>query len=139
MRFLFLKRSLCWPRASGHDVHTFHLAHALAALGHEIELALAAPPTPEAIAGLPLVALHELAETTKGDDRTRMLSSLQHRYLRYWGSDPGWLRATARIVAQRRPDVVVAAGLDLLPCLAAAVGAARIWYAADEYARHHLT
>ena len=142
MRFLFLKRSLSWPRTTGHDVHTFHMIQALAALGHEVELALAVPPAADAIAGLGLGAIHKLdgrGGASCATSETTRLSYLQHRYLRYWGIDPGWLPATAKLVAERRPNVVVAASYDVLPCLAAAIGTTRVWYAADDYARHQLS
>ncbi|MFL5339833.1 MAG: glycosyltransferase family 4 protein [Gemmataceae bacterium] len=67
------------------------------------------------------------------------MTRLQRRYLRYWGIDAAWLDGTAALVSERRPDVVVAASFDVLPCLAAAAGTTRVWYAADEYARHHLS
>lgn len=166
MRFLFLKKSLHYPRATGHDVHTFEMARALAALGHDIGFATVADLAPEAVAGLELaLGVHSLATgeppavmprvmprevetrglTASGSPNGRspnsrsLLTYLQRRFLRYWGIDAAWLAATARLVQELEPDAVVAAGLEMLPCLAAVRGATRIWYAADEYARHHLT
>ena len=37
MRLLFVKQSLAWPRASGHDVHTYYMMKACAGLGHAVE------------------------------------------------------------------------------------------------------
>lgn len=136
MRFLFLKKSLNWPRSVGHDVHVFYLAQALARLGHAIGLATVEPPAEMAVAGLDLEAgLHSLSSPSA--PAPVRLSRLQRRFLRYWGSERAWIDATGEIVAEIRPDVVVAAGFDLAPCLAAVHGPTRIWYLADEYARRH--
>ncbi len=138
MKFLFLKKSLAWPRATGHDVHTFYLADALARLGHSIGLALVSPPDERAVAGLPLeLGIHRLGGM--GTNPAADLNRIQRRFLRYWGIDLAWLGGAAELVARLRPDVVVASGFDLVPCLAAVRGPRRVWYIADEYARHHLT
>ena len=140
MKFLFLKRSLSWPRGTGHDVHTYHMALALAGLGHAIEFATVVSPAAVAVAGLPLADVFSLS-TQQGvvAPRSPMLSWLQRRYLRYWGIDRAWIDATAAIVSATHPDVVVACGLDVMPCLAGVRGAVRVWYAADEFAFHHLS
>lgn len=148
MKFLFLKRMLNWPRAAGHDVHTFEMAKALARRGHAIGFATVVPPSERALSGLPLeLGLHSLASDGRGqgtasigaDSDKPPLTRLQRRFLRYWGVDPSWLRATGSLVRQVGPDVVVSANLELLPLLAAVDGPTRVWYPADEYARHHLT
>ena len=54
MRLLFVKHTLAWPRVSGHDVHAFHMMQACAARGHEVVLATAVEPAPEAIRDLGL-------------------------------------------------------------------------------------
>lgn len=138
MKFLFLKKSLNWPRATGHDVHAYYLAQALAKLGHSIGLATVHPPDEKALAGLDLDAgLHSLASNSPSS--AIRLSWLQRRFLRYWGIEASWITATANLVAAIEPDVVVTAGFDLVPCLAAVHGPTRVWYIADEYARHHLS
>ena len=50
MKMLFVKHTLAWPRVSGHDVHAFHMMQACAARGHEVVLATAVAPAPEALA-----------------------------------------------------------------------------------------
>jgi hypothetical protein len=40
---------MAWPRASGHDVHTFYMMQALAKLGHSVALATLDTPPPKAI------------------------------------------------------------------------------------------
>lgn len=138
MKFLFLKRTLNWPLAIGHDVHTFHLAQALARLGHAIEFATLEPPHPTVQAQLgDRVNWRRLDANIEG--QLARLNFVQRRFLRYWGVESAWLRGTAEAVRASRPDVVVASEYLLLPCLTAARGPKRIWYAADEYAWHHLS
>lgn len=141
MKFLFLKYALNWPRSTGHDVHAYEMAKALAQLGSAVGLATVIPPTESALAGLSLeLGLHSLhgKEHADVDSLPIPLSRRQRRFLRYWGLDSAWFWATASLVAQLRPDVVVAANVHFLPLLAAVQGPQRIWYPADEYARHHL-
>ncbi len=146
MRFLFLKRALNWPRVAGHDVHTVEMAKALARRGHDIGFATVAPPSERAVAGLPLeLGLHSLTPETSDifgpsslvGEVIPSLTWLQRRFLRYWGVEPTWLWATASLVKRLEPEVVVSANLELLPLLAAVDGPTRVWYPADEYARHH--
>ncbi len=141
MKFLFLKKALNWPRSTGHDVHTFEMARALAGLGHVIGFATVIPPSAKALEGLTLdCGTHALSRRREPSGTGGpTLSYLQRRFIRYWGIDSNWLSATAELVEETPPDVVVAAGLDMLPCLAAVQGPVRVWYAADDYALHHLT
>ena len=62
MRLLFVKETLAWPRSSGHDVHCFHMMHALGELGHQVALATVRLPSPEATQGLRLEQCVGLAE-----------------------------------------------------------------------------
>ena len=66
MRILVVKQSLAWPRSSGHDVHTFHLMKACAELGHEVALATAHEPRPEAV---PVVSLDGLGRPVNREAR----------------------------------------------------------------------
>ena len=50
MKFLFLKYALNWPRSTGHDVHAYEMAKALAQLGSAVGLATVIPPTESALA-----------------------------------------------------------------------------------------
>ena len=142
VRLLFLKRSLRWPRSSG--ARRSHLRDGSGAgrAGARDRPGAGRPPARGSFAGLPLEAgLHAL-ERPDLPPRGRpaeKLAYLQRRFLRFWGIAPAWLDATADLVRATRPDVVVAAGLEMLPCLAAVRGPVRVWYAADEYATHQLS
>jgi len=137
MKLLFVKPGLAWPRASGHDVHTFYAMQACAALGHEIGLVTKSPPAPDAIAGLPLAFTACLDGRSSGERVT--LTGLQERFRSYWGVDPAALAALRQDVRAYRPDAVVIVGLDALPFLGSVDGPVRIWYAADEWVWHHLS
>lgn len=137
MRLLFVKTRLEWPRTTGHDVHCYEMMRALASLGHEIVLLTEAAPVPQAVAGLRIAGVRCLDEAV--GDHPVTLSYLQERFRRYWGIDAGLLRRVAAIVAGYRPDAVVVVGADTLPYLAGVGTSVRVWYAADEWVRHHLS
>ncbi|HVS40426.1 MAG TPA: glycosyltransferase family 4 protein [Gemmataceae bacterium] len=140
MRLLFVKEALAWPRSSGHDVHCFHMMRALGALGHEVSLATVKPIPEQAIAGLPLQDCHCIGEATDDADVPPLpLSRLQERFRSYWGIDPARIRAVASAARAGEADAVVVVGLNVLPYLGAVSGALRVWYAADEWAWHHLS
>ncbi len=140
LRLLFVKESLAWPRSSGHDVHTYHMMRALAALGHHVGLLAAAAPAPEAVAGLPL----SWSGTFPPKDApptgpAPFLGWLQEKFRGYWGIDPNRVRAVAAAAADFDADAVVVVGLNVLPYLGAVRGRARVWYAADEWFWHHAS
>jgi polysaccharide biosynthesis protein PslH len=141
MRLLFVKEALAWPRSSGHDVHCFHMMGALARLGHAVALATVRHPDPEAVRGLPLDEYACLEEAAGDDDAPGApgLSRLQERFRSYWGVNPARVRAVGRIARSWRADAVVVVGLNVLPYLGNVDGALRVWYAADEWAWHHLS
>src|SRR5262249_22753683 len=66
-------------------------------------------------------------------------SRLQERFRSYWGISPARIRAVARTAQECRADAVVAVGLNVLPYLGGVEGRTRVWYAADEWAWHHLS
>jgi glycosyltransferase involved in cell wall biosynthesis len=139
MRLLFVKETLAWPRSSGHDVHSYHLMRALAGRGHGIALATLRPPSDEAVRGLPLERLECFAEGRPDDDpEVPRLPKLQERFRSYWGIDKARIRTVGRLAEAFRADAVITVGLNVLPYLGA-VRAARVWYAADEWAWHHLS
>jgi glycosyltransferase involved in cell wall biosynthesis len=138
VRLLFVKEALAWPRSSGHDVHCYHMMRALGRLGHEVALATARPVVPGAVDGLALARLDCLADAPAGGPPVG-LSRLQERFRSYWGVDPGRIRAVGRVAQEWGADAVVAVGLGVLPYLGAVEGARRVWYAADEWAWHHLS
>jgi glycosyltransferase involved in cell wall biosynthesis len=138
MRLLFVKHELAWPRSSGHDVHSYYLMRALRMLGHDVLLGSVVRPRPEAIAGLNLSGQFTLDPAT-ADASHRSLTRLQERFRSYWGVERERMARLAQIVDQESPDAIVAVGLEGLPYLGGVSRAVRVWYAADEWARHHLT
>jgi glycosyltransferase involved in cell wall biosynthesis len=142
MRFLFVKTSLAWPRATGHDVHAFHMMQALARLGHDVALMTQQPPPAEATAGLELAGRFTLGDdfgAPRGVASRPQLSGLQERFRRYYGIETASIASVAQAASAFNAGAVVAVGLDALPLLSGVSGPVRIWYAADEWAWHHLT
>jgi glycosyltransferase involved in cell wall biosynthesis len=140
MRLLFVKEALAWPRSSGHDVHCFHMMRALAGLGHEVSLATVKRPADEAVAGLPLRSYACIGEaTTSGESEPLLLTRMQERFRSYWGIEPAVIRAVADAAKACEADAVVVVGLNVLPFLGGVNGPLRVWYAADEWAWHHLS
>jgi polysaccharide biosynthesis protein PslH len=138
MRLLFIKRRLVYPRSSGHDVHTWELMRALAALGHEIAFGSLDPTRPDALHGLNLVEARNLLR----DDDVQSpidLSPLQERFRRYWGIDRRAIAACGRFAEEFGADAVIVSGLEILPCIGNVRQAVRVWYASDEWVRHHLS
>jgi polysaccharide biosynthesis protein PslH len=139
VRLLFVKDALAWPRSSGHDVHCYYMMRSLASMGHEVSLLTASEPALEAIAGLPLVLRRTFAQVAETEDRPLCLSRSQERFRSYWGIDPARIRAVARTAEESRVEAVIVVGLNVLPYLGAVEGRLRVWYAADEWAWHHLS
>jgi polysaccharide biosynthesis protein PslH len=137
MRLLFVKARLEWPRTYGHDVHCYEMMRALGGLGHQIALATDAPPSAEALAGLPLSMQWVLEPDPAAAPVT--LSYLQERYRSYWGISHGRIQALRQHAADWQADVVVVVGLEILPYLAGPVGPTRVWYAADEWVWHYVS
>jgi polysaccharide biosynthesis protein PslH len=141
MRLLFVKENLAWPRSSGHDVHCYQMMRALSQLGHTLALVTLRRPSPEAVAGLVLdqaICLQETVEPTPNGNGL-VLSGLQERFRSYWGIDPAYIHAVGKAARDWGADVVIVVGLNVLPYLVAVENALRIWYAADEWAWHHLS
>jgi glycosyltransferase involved in cell wall biosynthesis len=117
------------------------MMRSLAELGHEVSLLTASEPAPEAVAGLPLALQRTFGEVkgTGGNGVALPLTRLQERFRSYWGISPARIKAVARTAADCAADVVVVVGLNVLPYLAGVRGACRVWYAADEWAWHHLS
>ncbi len=143
LRWLFVKERFAWPRASGHDVHTFGMMRGLCDLGHAVAVASVDPPPGPALAGLPLVARYCLAEgnpPVPADGAfPLLLSKWQDKFRSYWGIPAERVRQVAAAAADCRADVVVVSGLNVLPYLGAVAGRVRVWYAADEWVWHHLS
>ncbi|OWK43552.1 glycosyltransferase family 4 protein [Fimbriiglobus ruber] len=143
LRWLFVKDRFAWPRASGHDVHTFYMMRGLADLGHKIAVATADPAPDEALAGLPLVGRYCFAQNhppvPPADTFPLRLSKSQEKFRSYWGVSADRVRQVAAAAADCSADVVVVSGLNVLPYLGAVEGRATVWYAADEWVWHHLS
>lgn len=136
LRLLFVKESQNWPRGSGHDVHGFHMMKALAERGHAVSLATIVPPKPEAVAGLPLASVHNLATDATGKFT---LTRWQRKFANYYGAEDKTALALAGVLADRPFDAVVLVSRHLLPILSVVRGPVRVWYPADDPAWHHLT
>jgi glycosyltransferase involved in cell wall biosynthesis len=142
MHLLFVKENLAWPRSSGHDVHCYHMMRALAELGHELSLVTLHRPAAEAIDGLPLAHREALADPVKpgvNGHGPLPISKLQERFRSYWGISPERVHRIGELAREWQADAVVVVGLNVLPYLGAVNGALRIWYAADEWAWHHMS
>jgi polysaccharide biosynthesis protein PslH len=141
VKLLFVKRALAWPRASGHDVHTFNMMKACARLGHDVELATVVPPLPEAIEGAGVARVICLSPTAvNGNGTVGASTTLQERFRSYWGVEKGIVADLGRRIVASAPDALVVVGLEALPYLTAIPpGVVRVWYAADEWVWHHLS
>jgi glycosyltransferase involved in cell wall biosynthesis len=115
------------------------MMQALSRLGHDIALLTAGAPAPEAIAGLPLFLRRTFSECPDDSSPMPPLTCFQERFRSYWGIEPARIRAVARTAETCNADAVVVVGLNVLPYLGAVQGRLRIWYAADEWAWHHLS
>src|SRR5262249_37734901 len=127
-------------RSSGHDVHCYHLMRALAAQGHAVALLTGAEPAAEGLQGLSLESRWTFSTAPPSRSDVRLsLSKLQERFRSYWGIDPEKVRSVGGTARAFEADAVVVVGLNVLPYLGAVSGALRVWYAADEWAWHHLS
>jgi glycosyltransferase involved in cell wall biosynthesis len=141
MKFLFVKRRFAWPRASGHDVHTYQMMLHLQKQGHPISLLSLEPSDDKALEGLELY----WSECSQEPSQTMQLPSdppltyWQRRFVSFWGINPNWIPATQAAVESSGAEVVVVSGRELLPLLAGITGRKRVWYAADDAVLHHLS
>jgi glycosyltransferase involved in cell wall biosynthesis len=139
VKLLFAKHSLAWPRSSGHDVHTYYMMKACAELGHGVALATVTEPSAAAIHGLPLGGRFCL-DSTRVERLTPPPGSwLQRRYRAFYGIPESRIMALADAARTWGAEAVVVVGLDALPYFPALSGVIRVWYAADEWAWHHLS
>lgn len=143
-RVLFVKERMAWPRASGHDVHTYGMMRALAGRGHPVALATVDPAPPAAVAGGGAAAEYCFADGTPPDPGPDVaplrLTKWQEKFRNYWGIEADRVRWVAAAAAEFRADAVVVSGLNVLPYLGALPPATvKVWYAADEWVWHHLS
>jgi glycosyltransferase involved in cell wall biosynthesis len=139
LRLLFTKHSLAWPRSSGHDVHTYFMMKACAALGHQVALATTTEPSPAAVNGLSLSAQFLLDCPRNGCVSKPVGTWLQRRYRAFFGIPESRVVALADAAKAWKADAVIIVGLDALPYFPALSGVVRVWYAADEWAWHHIS
>lgn len=137
MRFVFYKHQLTWPRQTGHDVHSAEMMRALAAKGHSVRFLSRTAPEPGAVEGLGLDNASLL--TPEAEDDGFHPTGLRGKFFSYWGVEPRFAAAVARVCRDWHADVLVSVGLDALPYLVGEHGALRVWYAADEWVLHHLS
>jgi glycosyltransferase involved in cell wall biosynthesis len=140
VRLLFVKWALGWPRAMGHDVHTYYTMRSCAALGHEVSLAVANEPKPQALEGLNLRALYRFDQPNGRTGGGHVSSTwLQRKFRSFFGVSEEQLAALAHAAQCSQADAVIMSGLNVLPYFAAVERATSVWYAADELAWHHLS
>ena len=141
LRVLFYKTDMKWPRASGHDVHTFNLMRGLAALGCRVGFVTVRRPDPRALQGANLERLVVLEDGAPMPDHDGAagLAGIQERFRSYWGVPAERVAALGCLARDFAADAVVVSGLDVLPMLGAVAHAVRIWYAADEWVWHHFS
>ena len=139
MRFLFVKTSLKWPRASGHDVYTFQFMKALSQLGHEVSLATAVAPEPQAIEGLTLQERIRLSAPLADEPTALPGTWLQHKFRSFWGVEDHWVSSLQQAVRRLKPDAAIVIGLDGLPYIPPLSGVTKVWFPADEWVWHHLS
>lgn len=131
---------MAWPRASGHDVHTFYLMQALARLGHEVALATLTEPHADAIADAGLSQHYCFAANTISPRSEMRLTGWEEKFREYWGVDAAAVRWVGECAGEFDADAVVVSGLRVLPYLGAIPASTQaVWYAADEWVRHHLS
>ena len=140
-RFLFFKEQFAWPRASGHDVHTYYLMRALAEAGHAVSVATVDPPPDAALAGVAFAKRFVLADTPVPADGLFPVHATrsQAKFQSYWGTPPDRIRQLAAAAEACAADTVVVSGLNVLPYLTAIQDRQRVWYAADEWVWHHVS
>lgn len=141
LRLLFLKERMAWPRASGHDVHTFYMMQALARRGHAVVLATIDDPAPQAIEGC---GLEQHVCFATRDEHASLpeisLTKWQEKFRSYWGVEPEAIRWLGGCAAEFGADAVIVSGLRVLPFVGALPpGTRAVWYAADEWVLHHAS
>jgi len=142
LKLLFVKHTLGFPRAAGHDIRCYEMLRAFQQLGHRIGLATVVPSLPAAIEGVQLDFSAHLTgpdAAAIGVNGRHPPTFLQSRFASYWGIDPGAIARVGLAARAFGADVVIGVGLDALPYLVPVDRAARVWYAGDEWVSHHLS
>jgi glycosyltransferase involved in cell wall biosynthesis len=76
---------------------------------------------------------------TSMNGHVSQLSKSQERFRSYWGIEKTHINQVGKIADEFRADAVIVVGLNVLPYLGAVKRAVKVWYAADEWAWHHLS
>ena len=143
LRVLFVKDGFAWPRASGHDIHTYYLMRAMAEQGHTTALATFKRPDPRAIEGIADDELFVYGESSvpvpSVESQPIRFGKMQEKFRSYWGVDAEKIRWLGAVADRLEADAVVVVGLGVLPYLGSNTERVCIWYAADEWVWHHLS
>ena len=139
MHILVYKNELCWPRRSGHDVHTYEMMRAWNKLGAQVSLATSKDVQPKAIDGLALESTTTLGSAYRDIPASPSDSGLPKRFIQYWGISFSEIQALADLAEKIKADAVISSGLDAIPFLYKIRNCIRVWYAADEWTWHHLS
>ena len=97
------------------------------------------PPSTEALGDLRLAARFDLRPASAIVGVEPNATWLQRRFRSFWGVEPSAIQALQQAVVRSRADVAIVIGLDGLPYFPALSGVTRVWFAADEWVRHHLS
>jgi glycosyltransferase involved in cell wall biosynthesis len=139
MHILVYKNELCWPRHSGHDVHTYEMMRAWTLAGTQVSLVTANTIHPKAVEGITLESINDLSTIGYNKKTLTCKNGLQQRFIRYWGIPNEQISSVAELIEKIKADAIIVSGLDALPFLCQVRNCVRVWYAADEWAWHHLS
>jgi glycosyltransferase involved in cell wall biosynthesis len=123
-----------WPTHGGREVYSHHLLTALDDVGYPMR-AILTEPFSTVPASWPLASRVpcDWLEDGRGPSFHAPLGLRDRRWRRYWGWSARRLGALREAINRDRPTFVAAAGLQMLPALAAVPeGIERIWLALDE-------
>ena len=141
---LFVSEQPLWPLDQGFKVHGWHMARAMSQLGLHVGVASVAPlpdDAPDELHAMhvPLPAVDE-AKVVRTTQRG-LAAKLRRRLVSYLGPDDDVAASVRACVAAHEPTAVIGVGIHA-PLLMRDIEpgrAKRIWYAADELLRFHLS
>jgi glycosyltransferase involved in cell wall biosynthesis len=114
---------------------------ALAELGHQIGFVSLHELEPRSLAGANVQETFCLKQLPSPSTNGHIiqLSKSQERFRSYWGIEKTHIQTIGKIADEFHADAVIVVGLNVLPYLGAVRAAVKVWYAADEWAWHHLS